>query len=346
MSQTSISHIGEGSDVARKAAIKDVAEAAGVSIKTVSRVVNGVSTVDPALRERVERAIRSLDYVPSPTARSLRTGSASLVGVVVDAIDDPFFSALVSAVEDGAIGHGLDVVVAATRFDPERERTQLLRLAGQHPRGIILAPCGTDYRFLDASAETIPVVTVDRQIDGFDSVTVDDGAGARIAVEQLVAAGHRRIGLIGFDPRFQTAQRRRAGYLAVLEQHGLDSDPDLCPVVPFASASARAAVEAVLALPDPPTALFLANARHATTVISALHERSRTDLALVSFGDFTLADAVRPAVSCIDQDPHAMGALALARVLARSAVPAEPVRHEVMPTPFIARSSHRSEVSR
>ncbi|MDO5712374.1 MAG: substrate-binding domain-containing protein, partial [Micrococcales bacterium] len=258
----------------------------------------------------------------------------------VDAIDDPFFAALVSAVEDGAIGLGLDVVGAATRFDPARERAQLLRLAGQRPRGIILAPTGDAYDFLQPYRATTPIVTVDRLVNGFDSITVDDEAGARRAVEHLIVGGHRRIALIGYDPRFGTSRRRREGYEAVLRRHGIDVPAEFCPEVPFASASARDAVHAVLALPEPPSALFLANARHATTVVSALHEIARTDLAVVSFGDFTLADAVRPAISCIDQDPRLMGTLAFERLIELSEHSDQEPEHHVMPTTFVTRSSH------
>jgi LacI family transcriptional regulator len=135
-------------------AIKDVAAAARVSTKTVSRVLNGVRTVDPTLRRRVEKAIVALDYVPSPAARSLRTGTGSLVGVVVDAIDDPFFAELVSGVEDQAIPFGLDVVVASTRCEAQRERQQLQRLLSQRAKGVILAPAGHDDSFLQGYRST------------------------------------------------------------------------------------------------------------------------------------------------------------------------------------------------
>ncbi len=322
-----------------RATIKDVASAARVSVKTVSRVLNNVNTVDPAMRRRVDRAIVALDYVPSPTARTLRTGSTSLIGVVVDALDDPFFSALVSTVEDCALRAGLDVLVASTRCDMARERQQLLRLLGQRPRGIILAPVATDLDFL-AAPTGVPVVTVDRSADGFDAVTGDDHAAARWAVEQLIARGHTRIGLIGFDPRFQTARLRRLAYEDAMQAANVPLDPQLVPEVPFASDAARAALEGVLSLADPPTALFLANARHATSVVSAVHELGRTDLALVSFGDFPLAAVISPSVTCINQDPHQMGVLAFERLLERVDNPELKPLNRVVPTRFIERSSH------
>ena len=155
-------------------AIKDVAAAARVSTKTVSRVLNGSARSTRPCGVGSRRPSPALDYVPSPAARSLRTGTGSLVGVVVDAIDDPFFSELVSGVEDKAIEFGLDVVVASTRCDARRERQQLQRLLSQRAKGVILAPAGDDDSFLQEYRSSTPVVTVDRAVTGIDSVTVDD----------------------------------------------------------------------------------------------------------------------------------------------------------------------------
>jgi LacI family transcriptional regulator len=310
----------------------------------VSRVLNGVSTVDPTLRRRVEKAIAALDYVPSPAARSLRTGSGSLVGVVVDAIDDPFFSELVSGVEDQAIGFGLDVVVASTRYDALQERQQLQRLLSQRAKGVILAPAGDDDRFLLEYRSTTPVVTVDRAVTGIDSVTVDDRSSAREAVRHLAAAGHRQIGLLGYDPLFVTSRRRRDGYRDALQEVGVDMDDRLVPELPFAGNGVQLALTALLALPKPPTALFLANARQAPAVVSTVHALGRFEIAMVSFGDFSLADAVRPAVSCVNQEPRLMGTLAFQRLVDLFTEPSSVPEDLVMATTFVDRTVQNAMV--
>jgi LacI family transcriptional regulator len=310
----------------------------------VSRVLNGVSTVDPTLRRRVEKAIAALDYVPSPAARSLRTGSGSLVGVVVDAIDDPFFSELVSGVEDQAIGFGLDVVVASTRYDALQERQQLQRLLSQRAKGVILAPAGDDDRFLLEYRSTTPVVTVDRAVAGIDSVTVDDRSSAREAVRHLAAAGHRQIGLLGYDPLFVTSRRRRDGYRDALQEVGVDMDDRLVPELPFAGNGVQLALTALLALPKPPTALFLANARQAPAVVSTVHALGRFEIAMVSFGDFSLADAVRPAVSCVNQEPRLMGTLAFQRLVDLFTEPSSVPEDLVMATTFVDRTVQNAMV--
>ena len=326
--------------VTERASIKDVAALAGVSFKTVSRVVNGVDTVLPELRERVEAAVQTLNYVPNSAARSLKSGSGNTIGIIVDSIDDVFFASLVSAVEDRALEHGLAVIVGSTGFDAQRERDQLALLAGQHVRGIILAPVGDHSDFLVPRRRTLPTVTIDRSIEGFDSVIVDDYGSARRAVEKLVASGHTRIALLGFDDRLQTAQLRRQAYLDVLTDLGHEPEAALAPPVSHAADSVRPVVKKLLALRNPPTAFFVANARHATAVVSVLHEIDRTDVAMVSFGNFSLADAVSPSVTCIDQDPYRIGTVAFDRLVQRFDDPYLEPEQQITPTTLVERLSH------
>lgn len=322
-----------------RANIRDVAAAANVRIKTVSRVINGEGSVVSEVRDRVKTAIVDLNCVPNTMARPLKTGAGNAVGLVVDSIDDVFFSCLVSAVESRAIEFGLTVVVCSSGFDPVRERDHLLRLAGQHVRGVVLAPVSEELEFLQRYRTSMPVVTVDRALPGFDSVSVDDYAAAKGGVERLLASGHRRIALIGFDRRIRTARRRRDAYADVLVEHGIAVDDALVPDVPLGSDEARAALRVVLALPEPPTALFLANGRHASAVIYETHRLGRTDLAVVSFGDFSLADAVEPTISCIDQDPYSMGTLAFDRLTQLFQNPGLKTTDVHVPTGFVQRSS-------
>jgi LacI family transcriptional regulator len=326
--------------VRERASIKDVAALAGVSFKTVSRVVNGVDTVLPELRARVEAAVAELDYVPNSAARSLKSGSGDAIGIVVDSIDDVFFATLVRAVEDRALELGLAVIASSTGYDAQRERDQLTLLAGRHVRGIILAPVGDHSDFLVPRRKTLPVVMIDRSVPGFDSVTVDDYGAAQRAVERLVASGHHRIALVGFDERLQTARRRRDAYVDVLARIGKTPDPQLIPEVPQAAEAVRPVVKALLALPDPPTALFVANARHAIAVVSVLHELDRRDVAMVSFGSFALADVVDPPVTCIDQDASSIGNMAFDRLVELFDHPSAKPQHQIAPTVLVEQLSH------
>jgi LacI family transcriptional regulator len=294
--------------------LKDVAAHAGVSIKTVSRVVNDEASVLPATRMRVKRSILELDYVVDTRARALKSGGPDAVGVLVDTIADPFFSSLVSAIEDRALEDGLSVIFASTGFDSGRERHQLLRLTGQRVRGIILAPVAQDHSYLGRYRSTTPVVMVDRRKEGFDSVAVDDDKATREAVEGFILRGHTRIAFVGRDERFSTIIRRAHGYDQALIAHDIEGDRELSPPSPAEADSARTVTTLLLDLPQPPTAIFAANPRSGMGVVEALHGLNRTDVGLISFGDFALAGALKPGVTCIDQDPRRIGNAAIERL--------------------------------
>jgi len=295
--------------------LKDVAAHAGVSIKTVSRVVNNEASVLPATRMRVKRSISELDYVLDTRARALKSGVPDAVGVLVDTIADPFFSSLVSAIEDRALEDGLSVIFASTGFDSGRERHQLLRLTGQRVRGIVLAPVAQDHSYLGRYRSTTPVVMIDRRKEGFDSVVVDDDKATREAVEGFISRGHTRIAFVGRDERFSTIIQRAHGYDQVLIEHDIERDPALSPPSAAEADSARTVTTMLLDLPQPPTAIFAANPRSGMGVVDALHGLNRTDVALISFGDFSLAGALKPGVTCIDQDPHRIGNAAIERLM-------------------------------
>ena len=294
--------------------LKDVAAHAGVSIKTVSRVVNNEVSVSPATRTRVKRSISELDYVLDTRARALKSGVPDAVGVLVDTIADPFFSSLVGAIEDRALEDGLSVIFASTGFDSDRERDQLLRLTGQRVRGIILAPVAQDHSYLGRYRSTMPVVMIDRRTEGFDSVVVDDEKATRGAIEGFISRGHTRIAFVGRDERFSTVIQRAHGYDQVLIKHNIEVDPAMSPPSAAETDSAKSVTTMLLSLPQPPTAIFAANPRSGMGVVEALHGLNRTDVALISFGDFSLAGALKPGVTCIGQDPHRIGVAALERL--------------------------------
>ena len=145
--------------------LHDVAAEAGVSIKTVSRVVNGTPTVDAAIRDRVQEAIDRLQYVPNALARTLKAGTGNTIGVVIDTIADPFFAALTSAVENAALAAGMGTVYGSTGFDPARERSHVERMAMQRVRALILAPTNGSHDYLDRYRPSFPVILIDRNVE-------------------------------------------------------------------------------------------------------------------------------------------------------------------------------------
>jgi LacI family transcriptional regulator len=330
----------------RRPTVNDVAAEAGVSGKSVSRVINGSPHISPGLRRRVEAAVDKLGYVPNSLARNLRVGVADAVGVVIDAIADPFFAAVTSTVEAAALDAGLTTVVASTGFDPERERRQVQRMAMQQVRALILAPVPRSHEYLRRYATGRPVVMIDRAVEvgGYDTVRVDDRATARTAVGHLLRGGHRRIAFVGYDPGFATLRDRLSGYREALAgQTDAHADDELSRPTPKTDADAVRLLTALLALHDPPTAVFAANTRAGSRMAYALHTTGRVELALVSFGDFPLSQALRPPVTCVDHDPRAIGRAAMACVLDRLGGDPGPPRDVLVETVLVPRGSGEIE---
>ena len=318
----------------------DVAARAGVSIKTVSRVVTGSGAVAPDTRRRVEQAVAELSYVPNSAARSLRVGVGDTIGVIIDSIADPFFASLTAAIENDALAHGMSVVIASTGRDPERVSGQVRRLVQQGVRGIIVAPVARQTDLATAIGDH-PVVFVDRSGDvpGVDTVRVGDRAAARRAITHLISHGHRRIAFFGDNNEVSTIVDRRLGYRDALRAAGITPDPSLILSDCGDVDTAAAATTALLTGNAGTTAIFASNPRAAVGITTTLHGAGRTDVALVSFGDFPLAAAVYPGVTVIDQDPFRVGSAAAERLLARLNGDTGPAIDLRVPTPLIVRGS-------
>lgn len=323
----------------RRARITDVAALAGVSIKTVSRVVNDETGVLPDTRERVLAAVRELGFVPDSGARSLKRGGDDTIGIVVDAISDPFFSSLVSSLEELALECGLSVLFASTGYDPTREAAQVARLTGHRLRGLVVAPVGMTAPDLEALRRRVPVVCVDRTRDGIDSVVVDDFGAAVEVTNSFLARGHRRIAFVGDIERYPTVAARLDGYRAALAAADIEVDPALAFDDEDGRASAVPPMLGALRGPDAPTAVFCATSRAAIAVIRGIREAGLELPALISFGDFELAAALTPGITCIDHDPRLIGAATFERLMELAGDHHAPPRRIVVPTRLIERGS-------
>ena len=321
-----------------KSILRDVAVVAGVSLRTASRVLNDDPRVAVDTRARVQQAMRDLEYTPDSMARSLRAGTDTAVGMVVESVADPFFSAMVAAVEQSTSGKA--VLVASTHGDAERERDVVAQMLSRRVSGMLLAPTVGDHSWLHTST---PLVLVDRAAPGLqaDVVGIDDEAAAADAVHHLVAHGHRRIAYIGDHPVVPTSQARLAGYRRAMTEHGLDVSPRLVRADCPDAASAAAATRDVLAGNDSdvPTALMSAATRCSLGVVPTLHALGRTDIALVCFGDFVMADLLQPGVTVVDHSAESVGAAAAARLAERIAKPDLPPSTIHVPVRLIPRGS-------
>lgn len=305
-----------GNRWARGSTLKDVAALAGVSLKTASRVLNDDPKVAGPTRQLVREAMDSLAYEPDPAARSLRAGRDRTIGVIVDSIGDIFFSELAATVESALEGSAYRCLFASSNRAPDRERDLVRSFVRRRCAGLIVAPTAPGSVSAADLAGT-PVVFVDRagQVEGSVSVVTDDLGLAHDATRHLLEHGHRRIALLSDSLDLQTTRSRQEGYRVALREAGVDIDPVLMRTECDDESSAMAQVGEVLALNDPATAIFSCSSRLTLGVVPALHQFGRTDVALVSFGDFLMAGSVKPAVSVIDHSAERIGRAAVAALL-------------------------------
>lgn len=314
--------------------MRDVASTAGVSLKTVSRVVNREAGVREDTAARVEAAIARLGFARNDVARSLRHGRANALGLVIEDIANPFYSVVARAVEDAAHAHSHILITGSCEEDPERERELVLRLLRRSVDALLIVPAGRDHRYLlpEIGAGT-PVVFLDRPPGGIDAdaVLLDNRGGARMAVEHLVRQGHERIAFVGDPLHLYTAHERLAGYRVALTDAGIAADDDLVRAGSHDTASAERAVRDLLARPadQRPTALFTANNRNTVGAVRAMSDRE-DPVALVGFDDFELADVLAVPVTVVRHDPTEMGRLGAGLAYARlSGEDGLPERHTI-----------------
>lgn len=319
--------------------LRDVAEMAGTSTKTASRVINGLDGVAPETRRRVEEAVETLGFSPDLMARSLRKGVDDTLGIVVPTIGDPFFAQMIDEIEQIVLPQGMNLLVASNSRDPKLERKVIDGLLARRVAGMIVTPFAADYGFL--SHLSTPVVFLDRHPEGIASgaVLVDDEESSRQVVNHLASFGHRRIGLLVDDLHIKTSALRQAGYLRAMQELDLPVDPEIMVSGCVEALQAEQRTHEMLDLPDPPTAIFSSRSAISLGVVRALHMRRRTDVAFVSFGDFVTADVLDPAVTVIDHDPRLLAAAAVDRLRIRIEGLPDDEQDVIVPLHLIERGS-------
>ena len=325
--------------------MRDVAALAGVSIKTVSRVINGEEAVSDDLTARITDAIDRLDYRHNMTASSLRRadGRTATIGVVLEDVANPFSSALHRAIEDVAVERGVLVLAGSSDEDENRERQLIAAFTSRRVDGLVIQPASHDHSFLIAERKAgTAMVFVDRPpafLDA-DTVVTDNAAGVRRGVRHLFDHEHRRIAYLGDLRTISTAAERFQGYVAELAAHHMRVDERLVRLDTRGIGKAEAAVTELLEGSRPPTALFTAQN---LITIGAFRTLRRLGLhrkiALIGFDDILLADLLEPAITVVAQDPAAIGRTAAELLFRRLDGDRSPAQHQVVPTRLITRGS-------
>lgn len=306
--------------------LRDVAERAGVSVRTVSNVVNRFPYVAEETRARVQAALDELGYRPNLAARNLRRGRSGMIALILPELDVPYFTELTQLVIEVAGQHGYTVIIDQTDGDPERERQVVL--TSQRAMlfdGVIFSPLGMDETDLRTRTDRTPIVLLGERIAGagHDYVSIDNVAAARAATEHLLALGRRRIAAIGDQPweTGRTAQYRTHGYRDALEAAGQRYDPALVVRTPrFHRADGAAAMDQMLDWADPPDAVFCYSDLLALGAMRAALRRGvrvPDDVAIVGFDDIEDGRYSTPTLSSVSPDKRRIAELAVDLLLAR-----------------------------
>jgi LacI family transcriptional regulator len=325
--------------------MRDVAALAGVSLKTVSRVVNDEAGVSPDVRERVTAAVRRLDYRPNLAASNLRrTGARTgLIGALVQDLSNSFSAGVLRALEDVARSRRTAVLAASLDEGVEREQAMVHDLVTRRVDGLVIMPASQRQDYLAAELRTgTPAVFVDRPPRGVDadSVLVDNLLGARLATEHLLDLGHRRVAGLFHLSRIPTAHDRIAGFTAAHTDRGVRPDPRLLVDGITSTDEATEVVHRLLDLDDPPSAIFAGRNILASGAVRALAERGlRRSVALVSFDDFPMADLLDPGLTVVRQDVSRIGRTVAQMLFERIDGESAPPRHVVIEPTLVVRGS-------
>lgn len=302
--------------------IHDVAARAGVSVATVSRVINGSDPVSEDLQQRVRQAIAELDYQPSGIARSMRGQSQRAIGVIIADILNPFFTRIVKAIEEIAYHAGYSVILCNSGEDPEKERRYLEFLKSERVAGIILAP--TSSQLLQQSPGDQPIVILDRGMPDqeVDRVYIDNLNAMRQAVRHLIDLGHRRIGMVAGPPNLVTASQRLLGYQTELESWGIDPQEQVIEYGDFTEHGGLLATWRLLQADPCPTAVLIANNLMTIGALRSLAMQRveiPQQISLVGFDDMNWYPLMSPPVTALRQPLHEIGQEAADLLLRRIA---------------------------
>jgi DNA-binding LacI/PurR family transcriptional regulator len=324
---------------------QDVAKRAGVSIATVSRVLNDSPHVSPHVRRKVLRAVKDLNYQLNRTAQRLRAKQSRVIGLIISDIQNPFFTAVVRGIEDIAYQQGYSVVLCNSDEDPEKEKLYINVMRAEAVAGVILASTSqSDPLAVDLVEHGIPVVAVDRRLRHrqIDSVLAANVAGAQQAVTYLIGLGHRQIGFVGLPLTRTPGKERYEGYQRALQEHGLTVDRRWVRIADAKQQGGyQATLELVQASPTP-TALFVANNLMTLGALDAVRERGLRipdDMSVVGFDDVPWATLLQPPLTAVAQPTYELGQKAAQLLLERLAQPGKPVAHVQLPTTLIIRAS-------
>ena len=290
-----------------------VAEAANVSVFTVSAVVNGTSVVSAERRLRVERAIKAIGYKRNTIARSLKTGTTMTIGVILGDITNPFYTDIVATIQEVLHRAGYAVMLCCNDLNVQMQAEQVALLRDRMVDGLIISPVGNDAELQAAlRGSDIPIVLVDRVLNGHqhDAVVLDNRDAVGAAMRYLLSLGHRRVGFISGMLTSFTGRERLAGYEAALKGAGIKLEQSLIEVGNYRPDEAYNATLRLMTGPNPPSALLASNNQMMISVMKAIRDLGLScpdDVSVIGIDDFPWAEAFTPQLTTVAQPVHSFG---------------------------------------
>lgn len=324
--------------------IKDIAEAAGVSTATVSRVLSGKQNVRTEVKSKVLDVVKRMNYSPNRAARSLRSRKSSSIGLIVADIQNPFFASVTRAVEDVAQANDYSVILCNTDENPDKERMYLELMQDENAAGIILSPTGRLAKYFPQELADIgPMVVIDRKVQDvdIDCVVIDNFSAAKALTQHMLEHGYKRIAGV-FGAGSVTGQERLAGFKAALYDAEIAIHDTFIVEIPAREAEGHAAVTDLLNLAHPPEAILTSSGLLATGAFKAIRDKEIPvpgTVAFATFDESPWTSMIRPAITVIEQPTYAIGQTAGEMLLKRIADPNRPTRQVVLSSKLIIRQS-------
>lgn len=331
--------------------IYEIAREAGVSIATVSRVINNSSSVSEKKRRQVMEVVKRHNYVPSSAAKILSTSTSNLVGVVIPDINNPFFMQILQGITEESDMHHFHLFLCNTDEQPEREQQVLLALRQYSLQGVIIAPVQENSRatleiLQGYESRGVPVVLMDRLLQGanFDCVSANDRQGSFDAVSKLISLGHTRIATITGPETSRPGRERHLGYLQAMEAAGIAVRPEYVRPGNFRVERAYTLAMALCKLPLPPTAIYSSNNMTTYGCLKAFQElglQPGKDIALIGFDDIEPLNWLNYHLSVVNRDAKQMGCEAMRLLLQHFADAKTQTGSVCLPTELILRGSEQ-----
>jgi DNA-binding LacI/PurR family transcriptional regulator len=333
------------SDGHEKMDIRTVAKLANVSIATVSRTINRVSTVNPKMAKRVWEAIEKLDYFPNTQARALVSGRSRLLGLIVSEITNPFFPELIQGFEDIAVEHGYEILISSTNYDPRRMSLCIRRMLERRAEGVAVMTFGVEKPLLEQLAERkVPLVFVDvgPERPGISLLRVDYHHGIRQGVQHLAALGHRDIAFISGPKRLHSAQSRTSAFSKSLAECAIVANPAWILEGDHTMEGGIDAMDRLLKSKHLPTAVMCSNDMTAIGVLHKLYHaglRVPDDLSVIGFDDIHIAQVTIPPLTTIQMSCFELARAAVTALRAQVEEGGDPKRNYKINTHLVVRES-------